>query len=93
MSKSPRSASSSADVRADNVAQSIPERFEDAVSELEAIVAAMESGQLSLEDSLTHFQRGTLLLRHCRGALESAEERIRILQDGELQAFDDPDKA
>ncbi|MDB5800910.1 MAG: exodeoxyribonuclease small subunit [Rhodocyclales bacterium] len=62
----------------------MPERFEDAVTELEQIVVIMESGTLSLEESLTSFQRGTALLRHCRGALESAEQRIRILQDGEL---------
>ena len=62
-----------------------PERFEDAVSELEQIVAAMETGTLSLEESLARFQRGTELLRHCRGALESAEQRIRVLQDGELR--------
>ena len=62
-----------------------PERFEDAVSELEHIVAAMETGTLSLEESLARFQRGTELLRHCRSALESAEQRIRVLQDGELR--------
>lgn len=62
-----------------------PERFEDAVTELEQIVAAMETGNLSLEESLARFQRGTELLRHCRGALESAEQRIRVLQDGELR--------
>ena len=62
-----------------------PERFEDAVTELEQIVAAMETGTLSLEESLARFQRGTALLRHCRDALESAEQRIRVLQDGELK--------
>lgn len=62
-----------------------PERFEDAVAELEQIVAAMETGTLSLEESLARFQRGTELLRHCRSALESAEQRIRVLQDGELR--------
>ena len=72
----------------DNPGTDIPERFEDAVAELEAIVAAMESGKLSLEDSLAHFQRGTLLMRHCRSTLESAEQRIRILQDGELKEFE-----
>ncbi|MDB5814058.1 MAG: Exodeoxyribonuclease small subunit [Rhodocyclales bacterium] len=65
-------------------AADVPERFEDAVTELEQIVAIMESGTLSLEESLASFQRGTQLLRHCRGALESAEQRIRVLQDGEL---------
>jgi exodeoxyribonuclease VII small subunit len=62
-----------------------PQRFEDAVTELEQIVAAMETGSLSLEESLARFQRGTELLRHCRGALESAEQRIRILENGELR--------
>ena len=45
----------------------------------------METGTLSLEESLERFQRGTELLRHCRSALESAEQRIRVLQDGELR--------
>jgi exodeoxyribonuclease VII small subunit len=70
---------------AETPAPEVPERFEDAVTELEQIVAIMESGTLSLEESLARFQRGTELLRHCRGALESAEQRIRILQDGELR--------
>jgi exodeoxyribonuclease VII small subunit len=70
---------------AETAATEVPERFEDAVTELEQIVAIMESGTLSLEESLARFQRGTELLRHCRGALESAEQRIRILQDGELR--------
>jgi exodeoxyribonuclease VII small subunit len=70
---------------AETPATDVPERFEDAVTELEQIVAVMESGTLSLEESLARFQRGTELLRHCRGALESAEQRIRILQDGELR--------
>ncbi|GAB4058362.1 exodeoxyribonuclease VII small subunit [Uliginosibacterium sediminicola] len=59
--------------------------FEDAVSELEKIVATMESGSLPLEDSLRQFQRGTELLRQCRDTLENAEQRIRVLQDGVLQ--------
>jgi exodeoxyribonuclease VII small subunit len=62
----------------------VPQRFEDAVAELEQIVAAMETGSLALEESLARFQRGSQLLRHCREALESAEQRIRILQNGEL---------
>lgn len=69
-------------------ADAIPPRFEEAVAELEAIVAAMEAGDLSLEDSLNHFQRGNQLLRHCRNTLEAAEQRIRILEGDALRDFD-----
>ncbi|MFT3733790.1 MAG: exodeoxyribonuclease VII small subunit [Rhodocyclaceae bacterium] len=66
----------------------IPTRFEDAVAELEALVAAMEGGELSLEDSLRAFERGSMLLRHCRSTLETAEQRIRILENDALKDFD-----
>lgn len=79
---------------ADASSPTIPSRFEDAVTELEAIVAAMESGSLSLEDSLNQFQRGSQLLRHCRSTLESAEQRIRVLEGEALQNLDNtPDKS
>lgn len=57
--------------------------FEDALRELEGIVARMDDGSLSLEDSLTAYQRGTALVRHCQKALEAVREQIQIL-DGEL---------
>ena len=76
--KSPKPAASGSDT---------PERFEDAVTELERIVASMESGSLSLEESLARFERGIALLHHCRGALESAEQKIRVLQDGVLTSL------
>jgi exodeoxyribonuclease VII small subunit len=66
-----------------------PSSFESALAELQQIVSALEAGTLGLEDSLKQFERGSALLRHCYGLLESAEQRIEILTgrtaEGELQ--------
>lgn len=61
--------------------------FESAMAELEHIVADMESGKLSLEDSLAAYQRGAELLALCRGRLEDAQQQVRILEDGMLKDF------
>jgi exodeoxyribonuclease VII small subunit len=64
-----------------------PASFESAVSELEALVAAMERDDLPLEQALDHYQRGLALLRHCQTTLTAAEQRIRILENGSLADF------
>lgn len=65
--------------------------FEDALKELENLVARMEQGDLSLEESLACFERGIALTRLCQQSLKSAEQKIQILveKDGrtELQPF------
>ena len=58
--------------------QSIP-GFENALQELEALVEKMEQGELSLEDSLQHFERGVRLSRSCQQALREAEQKVEIL--------------
>ena len=70
--------------------------FEKSLDELEKVVALMEEGELSLEDSLKHFERGIELTRACHKALADAEQRVQILvknQDNkeELVAFE-PDE-
>ena len=62
-----------------------PRSFEDALAELESIVQGMESGKLSLEESLAAYQRGAALLKHCQGALAAAEQKIQVLEAGELR--------
>ncbi len=57
-----------------------PKSFEAAVSELEAIVQEMESGNLPLEDALARYQRGVALLRHCQTTLSEAEQRVKVLE-------------
>ena len=64
-----------------------PKSFEAAVSELEAIVQEMESGNLPLEDALARYQRGVGLLRHCQTTLADAEQRVRILEGDTLTDF------
>ena len=48
---------------------------------LEDLVARMESGEMSLEESLAAYERGVGLYRHCQTALEQAELRVRLLSD------------
>ncbi len=62
--------------------------FEKSLDELEQLVARMEHGDLSLDDSLASFERGVALYRNCQSALEQAELRVRLLLDPT-----DPDSA
>ena len=63
--------------------------FEAAVAELEQVVADMESGKLSLEDSLAAYQRGAELLAQCRSRLDDAQQQVRVLEDGVLKNLTD----
>jgi exodeoxyribonuclease VII small subunit len=64
-----------------------PKTFEAAIEELDALVEKMESGQLPLEESLVAYQRGTALLKYCEGVLKDAEQKIKVLDGGELKDF------
>ncbi|NUO72755.1 MAG: exodeoxyribonuclease VII small subunit [Frateuria sp.] len=55
--------------------------FEHSLDELEQLVARMEGGELSLDESLASFERGIGLYRHCQQALDRAELRVRLLLD------------
>ena len=59
--------------------------FEDAMKELETIVARLEKGDISLEDSIAAYERGELLKKRCEELLNQAEariEKIRLGSDG-----------
>ena len=72
--------------------QSDPNSFESAMSELESIVSQLESGDLSLEQSLSLFERGIELTRISQQQLSDAEQKVKILmakqEQLELQPFD-----
>ena len=53
--------------------------FETSLDELETLVEQMESGDLTLEESLQAFERGVALTRSCQNALKSAELRVQKL--------------
>ncbi|SVB49558.1 uncharacterized protein METZ01_LOCUS202412 [marine metagenome] len=55
--------------------------FNKGLSELEEIIGKMESGDLSLEESLKYFEKGIKLHRQCHSALSSAEQRISVLSE------------
>jgi len=63
--------------------------FEKSLADLEALVNAMEKGNLSLEDSLKAFEEGVKLSRDCQQALKDAEQKVEILlgNDGQTQPF------
>ena len=54
--------------------------FEKALAELESIVARMEGGGLSLEQSLAAHKRGLELAKRCRERLEAAQQQVRVLE-------------
>jgi len=56
--------------------------YEAAITELEAIVNQMESGNLPLEQSLSSYKRGAELIKLCQQALTEAEQQVRILSEG-----------
>ena len=64
--------------------------FEKALAELESLVATMEKGDMSLEESLKAFETGIKLTRDCQARLSEAEQKVEILieQQGELQLAD-----
>ena len=53
--------------------------FEQALAELEALVARLERGDLPLDEALQTFERGVELTRHCQGSLKAAQQRVDIL--------------
>ena len=57
------------------------ETLEDFLGELEKVVNGLESGELSLEDSLGHFEKGVSLYKRCKKILSKAESRISTLTD------------
>jgi exodeoxyribonuclease VII small subunit len=61
--------------------------FESAVAELEKIVDSMESGQLSLEESLASYKRGAELLKFCQTTLQEAAQQVKLLENGVLKNF------
>ncbi|HET8790610.1 MAG TPA: exodeoxyribonuclease VII small subunit [Modicisalibacter sp.] len=74
-----------------------PEDFAATLDRLEALVGQLESGELSLEQSLTAFEQGVRLTRDAQRRLDEAELKVRALveqPDGTLAevAFDTPNR-
>jgi exodeoxyribonuclease VII small subunit len=64
-----------------------PASYELAVEELERLVAAMEAGQLPLDQLLASYQRGAELLSFCRNRLQSVEQQVKLLEGGDMKPW------
>lgn len=78
-----------------HAAAEAPERYEDIVKRLDEVVAKLESGQLSLEDSLQAFEEGVGLVRRGEARLGEAEKRVELLlnEAGDSRAPFDAEKS
>ncbi len=64
--------------------------LETALDNLESLVERMESGDLTLEESLKAFEEGVRLSRDCQQALQQAEQKVRILLEQSSEAEPEP---
>lgn len=64
-----------------------PANYEQALAELDRLVAQMEGGQLPLDQLLDGYRRGAELLAYCRARLQAVEEQVQLLDDGQLKAW------
>lgn len=72
--------------------------FESSILELENSVKRLESGELTLDEAISEFERAMGLIKACNERLEAAEMRVRMLTEGKDgtvtdRPFDAPDEA
>jgi exodeoxyribonuclease VII small subunit len=61
--------------------------YEQALAELDRLVAQMEAGQMPLDQLLDGYRRGAELLAYCRERLARVEEQVKVLEDGQLKPW------
>lgn len=64
-----------------------PPSFEAALAELEKIVASMEAGKLTLEQSLAAHKRGLELAQYCQSVLAQAQQQVKVLEESTLKTL------
>ena len=63
----------------------VPDRYEDALAELDRLVQAMEGSKLPLDTLLDNYRRGAQLLAFCRDRLQAVEAQVKVLEEGQLK--------
>lgn len=71
-------------------AADMPGSYEAALAELDSLVKRMESGQLPLDEMLTHHQRGVDLLAYCQEKLQALDQQIQVFESGQRKPLDLP---
>ena len=79
--------SMSPSVPADERAAATPAHYEQALGELERVVADMEAGQLPLDQLLASYRRGAELLAFCRERLDAVDAQVKVLEEGKLRPW------
>jgi len=64
-----------------------PATFEQAMAELEQLVAQMEAGELPLEASVAAYKRGSELVKFCAVQLEKVDSQVKVLEGDMLKPF------
>jgi exodeoxyribonuclease VII small subunit len=64
-----------------------PASFEEAMAELEQLVAQMEAGELPLEASVAAYKRGSELVKYCTTQLDKVENQVKVLEGEMLKPF------
>jgi len=64
-----------------------PATFEEAMAELQQLVAQMEAGELALEASIAAYKRGSELVKYCQSQLDRVEGQIKVLEGDMLKPF------
>lgn len=64
-----------------------PASFEEAMAEMEQLVARMEAGELPLEASVEAYQRGSELVKYCAAQLDKVDNQVRVLEGDMLKPF------
>jgi len=64
-----------------------PASFEDAMAELQQLVAQMEAGELALEASIVAYKRGSELVKYCLSQLDKVDSQVKILEGEMLKPF------
>ncbi len=65
-----------------------PASYELALAELDRLVQQMEGGQLPLDQLLDAYRRGAELLAYCRARLQTVENQVKLLEDGQLKPWE-----
>lgn len=62
-----------------------PKSFEEAMKRLETLTTAMQSSDMPLEDALAAYQEGCALVQYCQDKLAEVEQKLQVLDAGELK--------
>lgn len=62
-----------------------PKSFEEALKRLETLTQAMQSSEMPLEDALAAYQEGNELVKYCQQKLAEVEQKLQVLDAGELK--------